>query len=60
MGAQETMKNNSMMDVNKGVYLVGIGWYVALLRKVKQGLERNKERLTLIKVWGSESLRARI
>jgi hypothetical protein len=31
-----------------------------MLRKVKQGFEINKNRLTLIKVWGSESLRARI
>jgi hypothetical protein len=31
-----------------------------MLRKVKHGFETNKERLTLLKVWGSESLRARI
>jgi hypothetical protein len=54
------MKNNSMINVNQGAHLVGTGWYAALLRKVKQGLKTNKERLTLIKVWGSKSLRARI
>jgi hypothetical protein len=27
-GAQETIKNNSMMDANQGVHLIGSGQYV--------------------------------
>jgi ribosomal protein S17E len=30
-----------------------------MLKKVKQGFETNKDRFTLIKVWGSKRLRAR-
>jgi hypothetical protein len=36
------MKNNSMIDANLGVHLVGSERYATLLKKVKQGFETNK------------------
>jgi hypothetical protein len=59
-GAQETMKNNSMMDENQGVHLFRTGWYVALLRKVKQGLETNKEGLLINDIREAVSFRAKM
>jgi hypothetical protein len=42
-GAQETMKNNSMIDANQGVYLIGSERYATLLKKIKQGFETTRE-----------------
>jgi hypothetical protein len=41
--AQEMMKNNSMMDVNQGVHLVGSERYATLLKKAKQGFETTRK-----------------
>jgi hypothetical protein len=54
------MKNNSMMDENQGVHLFRTGWYVALLRKVKQGLETNKEGLLINDIREAVSFRAKM
>jgi hypothetical protein len=36
------MKNNSIIDVNQGVHLVGSERYATLLKKVKHDFETNK------------------
>jgi hypothetical protein len=54
------MMNNSMIDENQGVHLVRTGWYVALLRKVKQGLETNNEGLLINGLREAVSFRAKM
>jgi hypothetical protein len=54
------MKNKLIVDVIQGVHFVRSERYATLLKKVKQGLKTNEERLMLIKVWRSDSLRARM
>jgi hypothetical protein len=46
----------SMIVANQGVHLVGVDDMHALLRKVKQGFETNKERLSIISLREAVSL----
>jgi hypothetical protein len=37
------MKNNSTIDANQRVYLIGSERYATLLKKIKQGFETTRE-----------------
>jgi hypothetical protein len=49
-----------MMDANQGVHLVGVNDMQALLRKIKQGFETNKEGLLINNLRKAVKFRAKM
>jgi hypothetical protein len=49
-----------MMDANQGVHLVGVNDMQALLRKIKQGFETNKEGLLINNLRKAVNFRAKM